>query len=106
MEKIKISCIYLAAQAVHDGKKMHYLIKIGKSSDYANRLQSYISHNPYIKMIEIMPVENNELNALERQLHTVLHSKYLNTPGTAEWFECSKKEYKKILKQGFDYIVK
>jgi hypothetical protein len=59
-----------------------------------------------MNMIEIIRVEVDKLKALEKQFHTILHSKYLNTPGTAEWFECSKKEYKKIQERGFDYIVK
>ena len=106
MNKQKISCIYLTAQAIHDGKKLHYLVKVGRTNDLQNRLQVYLSHNPFARIVEIMPTDKDETKTLEKQAHTIMHTKYLTVPGCAEWFECSKKEYNKIIKNGFDYILK
>ncbi len=62
-------------------------LKIGRTTDIKSRMEVFKSHNPSIKLLKIVEVDNPK--RIEAYLHSIYGDKLLPNSGR-EWFEYSK----------------
>ena len=89
--------IYLLAQQIVEDNQIINLIKIGKSKNIYERLNTYKGMNPFAKCIDILNCHEDELTELENLCHKYLGIKNRRYGGT-EWFVCDDEEYQWWLK--------
>lgn len=98
------SGVYLLAQIVSVPTRpedKYYIIKVGKSVNLNQRINSYKGMNPFAICIDIQQTSSREVNATEIKYHQLLNKKYYRQ-GNTEWFIVPEEDYEKILKKGFD----
>ena len=102
----KNSGIYLiGCQFVDENQKITYNLKIGMSSNLAQRVKQYRGYNPGFILIDAF--YTNEAEKWEADKHELL-AKISNHcyDGTKEWFAVKKEIYDMALEYGFDFITK
>lgn len=95
--------IYLMCQMgcpANQPDRKFYLIKVGKSTNLRNRIQSYNGMNPLVHCLDVKTVLTGEAASnLETNMHNRLSKKYVRW-GNTEWFVVPEEDYFQILAKG------
>lgn len=95
----RISGVYMMFQ--HDMKYGH-CVKIGSSSDCADRQNQYITCNPFTTKGPMKAVDNPR--EVEKRYHEILAERFENVETSREWFAVDYTTYKKLKKEGFGFF--
>jgi hypothetical protein len=93
-----------------DEKKSHALVKVGFTSNIWQRIIAYVTHNPEVKCLGTIEIQQRTKRAVEKQFHTEITNKgYKFVYGQiiskkTEWFivEYNDPFYKEILDKGLN----
>lgn len=99
--------IYLMCQMgcpANQPDRIFHLIKVGKSTNLRNRIQSYNGMNPLIHCLDTKTTNNGtEASNLESRMHERLGKKYVRW-GNTEWFVVPEEDYFLILSKGISAL--
>lgn len=93
--------IYLLAQQIIENNEILNLIKIGQSKNLKKRLNSYKGMNPFVKCIDTLSCDIDDLDQIEQAGHLLLGTKNKRY-GNTEWFICTEEQYNYWLKHKLD----
>lgn len=99
---LEFSGLYMLAQRIIEDDKILNLIKVGKSNNIKQRLQSYKGTNPFAKCIDTREVFPEDLSEYEKEYHYLLGKDNIRY-GNTEWFICNDEQFKYWTEKGFGF---
>lgn len=107
MEPNIICGCYLIATITCDinDERIHYWIKVGKSSGVKSRIKTYYTYNPGIQALDFRAAHWEKMHELEYKCHKKLSNVCIRVASnTHEWFEVVADDFYKIKEFGFKYF--
>lgn len=83
--------------------ELFYCVKVGKTKNYKNRKQQYLTHVPFLFEIDLRKITEKRIDDVESLYHGLLQCCGKRFSAT-EWYQVNREDYLEMCEKGFTFF--